>query len=89
MMTFEGNQIQGAENIVNKFKSLGQVSYSTKTVEVQPSVNENALLIFVTGACKIGGDNPLHYTQLFQLVSNAPGQYYVHNTFFRLNYGML
>jgi hypothetical protein len=48
----------------------------------------SALVIFVTGSIQIGGDNPLHFCEFFQLVSTGPGQYYVHNDVFRLNYGL-
>jgi hypothetical protein len=53
----------------------------------QMSTNPNALLIFVTGQLKIQQDNPLHFSQVFQLVATGPGQYYVHNEIFRLVYG--
>ena len=88
MLTFESNQVQGGAAIVAKYKSVGPVQHSVKSMDVQPSNNPNAMLIFVTGTIKIGGDNPLHFCEMFQLVSTAPGQYYVHNDIFRLNYGL-
>jgi hypothetical protein len=59
-----------------------------KSMDMQPSNNPSALVIFVTGSIQIGGDNPLHFCEFFQLVSTGPGQYYVHNDVFRLNYGL-
>jgi hypothetical protein len=58
------------------------------TKEVQMSVNASSMLIFVTGKLIIGGPtgNPLLFSQCFQLVAVGPGQYYVHNDFFRLIY---
>uniref|UniRef100_A0A7S1UZF9 Nuclear transport factor 2 n=1 Tax=Grammatophora oceanica TaxID=210454 RepID=A0A7S1UZF9_9STRA len=88
MMTFEGAQLQGADNIVAKLQSIGQVQHDIKSTDVQPSNDPNAILIFVTGAVKIGGDNPLHYCEMFQLIATAPGQYVIHNNVFRLNYGL-
>ena len=88
MLTFEGQQVQGSANIIDKLKSVGQVKHSVKTTDIQPSANPNAIVIFVTGAIQIGGDNPLHFCQFFHLVGTAPGQYYVHNCVFRLNYGL-
>ena len=89
MLTFEGNQIQGSQQIMAKLKSFGQVKHTVKGMDVQPSVNgANAILIFVTGVVQIGGGNPLHFCEMFQLVSTAPGAYYVHNDVFRLNYGL-
>ena len=88
MMTFEGQQFQGAQAIVQKLASVGQVSHQIKSTDVQPSTSDSAILIFVTGSIAIGGDNPLHFCEFFQLVSTGPGQYYVHNDIFRLNYGL-
>ena len=88
MLTFEGQQSQGPQNIVAKLKGIGQVQHTVKSTDVQPSATDNAILIFVTGAVKIGSDNPLHFCQVFQLVSTSPGNYYVHNSIFRLNYGL-
>mmetsp|Transcript_10881 Transcript_10881/g.19541 ORF Transcript_10881/g.19541 Transcript_10881/m.19541 type:complete len:122 (-) Transcript_10881:926-1291(-) len=88
MLTFEGQQVQGSANIINKLKSVGQVKHSVKTTDIQPSANPNAIVIFVTGAVQIGGDNPLHFCEFFHLVGTGPGQYYVHNDVFRLNYGL-
>jgi hypothetical protein len=88
MLTFEGQQVQGAQSIVEKLKSVGQVSHQVKSMDVQPSNSSTALIIFVTGSVQIGGDNPLHFCEFFHLVSSGPGQYYVHNDVFRLNYGL-
>jgi len=88
MLTFEGTQMQGSANIMAKFKGVGAVKHSVKTMDVQPSANPNSIVIFVTGAIQIGGDNPLHFCEFFHLVSTGPGQYYVHNDVFRLNYGL-
>jgi hypothetical protein len=88
MMTFEGNQVQGTEAIMGKLRSVGTVTHQVKSMDVQPSSSASAILIFVTGSIQIGGDNPLHFCEMFQLVSSGPGQYYVHNDVFRLNYGL-
>ena len=88
MLTFEGQQLLGGEAILGKLKSAGPVSHSVKSVDVQPSSNPNAIIVFVTGQIKIGGDNPLHFCEMFQLCSSGQRNYYVHNDVFRLNYGL-
>ena len=88
MMTFEGTQLGGAEAIVGKLRSVGQVRHTVTSLDVQPTVMQNQIAIFVTGHIQIGGDNPLHFSEMFLLVSTEPGQYYVHNDVFRLNYGL-
>jgi hypothetical protein len=88
MMTFEGSPFQGAEAIIQKFLSIGQVTHTVKSTDVQPSNDPNSILIFVTGSVKIDDENPLHFCELFQLVGTVPGEYYVRNDIFRLNYGL-
>ena len=88
MLTFEGQQFQGAQNIIGKLKGVGKVQHTVKSMDVQPSKDSSALVIFVTGSVQIDGGNPLHFCEFFQLVSTGPGQYYVHNDVFRLNYGL-
>ena len=88
MMSFEGQQFQGPGDIVQKLASVGAVKHTVKSRDLQPTFSENALVIFVTGTVSISGDNPVHYSELFILVSTAPQQYYVHNCIFRLNYGL-
>mmetsp|Transcript_5855 Transcript_5855/g.15881 ORF Transcript_5855/g.15881 Transcript_5855/m.15881 type:complete len:122 (-) Transcript_5855:786-1151(-) len=88
MMTFEGQQFQGPQNIIGKFKTIGPVKHTVKSMDVQPGNTGESLVIFVTGSIQIGGDNPLHFCEFFCLVSTGPGQYYVHNDVFRLNYGL-
>ena len=87
-MTFEGQQHQGPDAIVNKLSSVGAVRHVVKSTDFQPTFSENALVIFVTGTIQIDGGNPLHFSELFILYSTAPQQYYVHNSIFRLNYGL-
>lgn len=88
MLTFEGTQLLGAQPIIEKLKSVGPVKHVVKSFDVQPSSNPNAIIVFVTGSIQIGGDNPLHFCEMFQLCSTGPGNYYVHNDVFRLNYGL-
>lgn len=88
MMTFEGQQIGGTQGIMDKLRGVGQVHHVVKSIDVQPSTSDQAIILFVTGTIKIGGDNPLHFCEMFQLCAHAPGQYYVHNDVFRLNYGL-
>lgn len=87
-MTFEGEQVGGTQGIMEKLQKIGKVSHIVKSVDVQPSTTPEAIIVFVTGSIQIGGDNALHYCEMFQLCAHAPGQYYVHNDVFRLNYGL-
>lgn len=73
MLTFEGEQVMGSEAIVQKFSKIGKVQHDVKSMDVQPSQNPSAIIIFVTGSVRIDGGNPLHFCEVFQLVSTGPG----------------
>lgn len=88
MMTFEGAQFLGPQNIIEKLQGLGQVKHEPKNRDVQPGVAPNTILIQVSGTVNIGGPNPVAFIETIQLNATAPGQYYVHNTMFRLMYAL-
>jgi Nuclear transport factor 2 (NTF2) domain len=88
MCTFEGQQFQGADNIIEIFQQAGPAAYQVKSTDVQPSTTPNTIAIVTTGLVTIGGEgNPLLFSEFFQLVNMSPNQYYVHNQVFRLMYG--
>jgi hypothetical protein len=53
MLSFEGQQFQGPAAIVEKLKSVGQVKHEVKSLDVQPSSSQSAIIIFVTGAIRV------------------------------------
>ena len=73
MLTFEGEQFKGSQAIVEKLTKVGRVQHDVKSMDVQPSQNPSAIIIFVTGTLRIDGGNPLHFCEVFQLVSTGPG----------------
>lgn len=88
MLTFEGKQFQGPQAIIAELIKVGRATYKTLTVDIQPSTDPNSMLIFCTGTVAVAGtENALNFAETFQLCSSGPGQYYVHNCIFRLNYG--
>ncbi|KAJ2043292.1 Nuclear transport factor 2 [Coemansia sp. RSA 455] len=88
MMSWEGTQMQGAKNIVEKLVSLPftRVAHKVTTIDTQPSLpNVNAVVIAVTGQLLVDDETkPQQYTQLFQLVED--GGFFIYNDIFRLNY---
>ena len=66
---------------------LGKLTHDVEglTKDVQMSVTDSAMLVFVTGKLRLEGGNPLLFSHVFQLVATGPGQYYVHNEIFRLH----
>ena len=87
MLTFEGEQYQGVENILQKFASFGNVTHAIKSFDAQPSV-DNGILAFVSGDLIIEGqENPLKFAEVFQLRPGGSAGYFCLNDMFRLNYG--
>ncbi|KAL2343471.1 hypothetical protein Fmac_004756 [Flemingia macrophylla] len=58
MLTFEGQKIQGAANIVAKLTSLPfqQCHHSISTVDCQPSGANAGMLVFVSGNLQLAGE---------------------------------
>ncbi|ESQ34132.1 hypothetical protein EUTSA_v10008965mg [Eutrema salsugineum] len=89
MLTFEGQKIQGSQNIVAKLTSLPfqQCKHNITTVDCQPSGPAGGMVVFVSGNLQLAGEqHALKFSQMFHLMPTAQGSYYVHNDIFRLNY---
>lgn len=87
MLTFEGTQVTGPQAICDRFAQGGKVQHKVQSMDVQPSVNNSAMIIHVTGILSIEGNPPLHFSETVQLVSTGGNNFYVHNALFRLIYG--
>lgn len=85
-LTFEGTVIQGPDAIVQKFQTLGKVQHDIPrlTKDIQIGMADGALLIMITGQLIVDGNAPLLFAQTFQLGSNGPGNFYIHNEVHRL-----
>ena len=64
MLSFEGQQFMGSENIIQKLTQIGKVQHDIKSMDVQPGQNPQAIIIFVTGTVRIDGGNPLHFCEV-------------------------
>jgi hypothetical protein len=90
ILTFEGEQHVGAQAIALKLQQLPfqTVQHTPMTMDVQPSINQSCILIFVNGTLKVDNEaNQLKFSQVFQLVSSGGSNFYVKNDMFRINVG--
>mmetsp|Transcript_88062 Transcript_88062/g.152559 ORF Transcript_88062/g.152559 Transcript_88062/m.152559 type:complete len:126 (+) Transcript_88062:45-422(+) len=88
MLSFEGEQVQGAANIAQKYVSLqfSKVRHELVKCDCQPSPANNGILIFATGNIFVNdGPNPLKFSQVFQLCQAPTGAYFCQNDLFRLS----
>eukprot|EP01094_Clydonella_sp_ATCC50884_P008958 TRINITY_DN18495_c0_g1_i1.p2 TRINITY_DN18495_c0_g1~~TRINITY_DN18495_c0_g1_i1.p2 ORF type:complete len:145 (+),score=37.08 TRINITY_DN18495_c0_g1_i1:60-437(+) len=91
MLTFEGAQIKGAPDIVEKLVHLPfeQIRHEKTSLDVQPCPGGGAL-VFVNGhLITEGQEHPLAFAQVFTLmpIEGEPGRFFVLNDLFRLCYG--
>ncbi|KAF4655404.1 Nuclear transport factor 2 [Perkinsus olseni] len=90
MLTFEGEQFQGATNIVQKLVSLPflKVQHQVIKADCQPNPSNNGVVVFVTGNLMVDDNqNPLKFGQVFHLAPSPSGGIYCLNDMFRLNIG--
>mmetsp|Transcript_18237 Transcript_18237/g.29968 ORF Transcript_18237/g.29968 Transcript_18237/m.29968 type:complete len:94 (-) Transcript_18237:324-605(-) len=93
MLTFEGQQFQGAQAILQKLTGLpfAKVQHQVITIDSQPSPAQNSptgVLVFVSGTLLVeGSEQPLKFSQVFNLMPLPTGGYFCFNDMFRLNYG--
>lgn len=82
MLTFENDQIQGAQAIVTKLAGLSfkKVVHRVSTLDAQPSSPEGGgVIVMVTGELMIDEEqNPQRYSQVFHLLPEG-GSFYVLN----------
>lgn len=89
MMTFETNQVQGSQAIVEKLTTLPfqKVQHEIATLDAQPGTPGNRdVIVMVTGRLLIDNEQtPQRYSQVFHLVPEGE-TYFVYNDIFRLVY---
>ncbi|KAL9008553.1 MAG: hypothetical protein Q9173_006335 [Seirophora scorigena] len=90
MLTFESSPVQGTSGIVEKLVSLPfqKIKHQVKTLDAQPSNEQGGIIVMVTGALLVDEEErAMNYTQVFQLLPDGAGSYFVFNDMFKLIYG--
>ncbi|KAI4228789.1 MAG: hypothetical protein L6R36_001389 [Xanthoria steineri] len=78
-----------------------KVKHQVQTLDAQPSSGEGGIIVMVTGALVVRTpvllsayafrvdeeERPMNYTQVFQLLPDGAGSYFVFNDMFKLIYG--
>ena len=82
LLTFEGEQFQGASSIVNKLVSLPfqKIKHELVRADCQPNPQNNGVIGFVDDS-----QAPLMFAQVFHLAPNPSGGFFCLNDMFRLN----
>lgn len=67
MLSFEGQKLQGSEDISAKLNALpfGQCRHAISTIDSQPSSFSGGIIVFVSGSIQLlGEDYPLRFSQV-------------------------
>jgi len=86
MLSFEGEQFLGVEQIMGKLGGMPSIKHKITTFDAQPTLN-NGIIAFVSGDLVIDDGQPVKFAQTFHLAVGGSAGYYCHNDLFRLNYG--
>mmetsp|Transcript_11460 Transcript_11460/g.14415 ORF Transcript_11460/g.14415 Transcript_11460/m.14415 type:complete len:91 (-) Transcript_11460:116-388(-) len=90
MLSYEGEQFLGRQQIMDKQSQLPNLTYdaASAVADYQPSL-DGAIFVLVSGCLFIDGNQeaPLRFTQTFLLKQGGEAGYYVHNEIFRLSLG--
>ncbi|KAI7745162.1 hypothetical protein M8C21_031608 [Ambrosia artemisiifolia] len=90
MLTFEGQKLQGVDDICSKINQLpfDKCHHLISTIDAQPSSFAGGVVVFVSGSLRLTcEEHPLRFSQMFHLIPTSQGSFYVQNDIFRLNYG--
>ncbi len=80
MLTYDGEQYLGAEQIATKLATLPKVRHQVTTADVQPTAN--GMLCFICGDLFVDDSpNSLKFSQVFNIVPSPTGGYYCINFF--------
>lgn len=87
MMTFEGEQFQGAQTILQKLSSLGFQTVQHRVVkhDYQPNPTCGGVFAFVTGDLVVNGSQNIKFAETFHITPSATGGFVLSNIIFRLN----
>lgn len=75
--------------LLTVFQNLpfNKVVHQVSTLDAQPSNESGGIMVMVTGALLVDEEQrPMNYSQVFQLIPDGSGSYYVFNDVFRLIY---
>lgn len=85
-MTYTGSHFKGLKDIAEKIESFGfeSIQYQNMTSDVQEGPIPGSMLVFVSGHLMMDGSEQFRFSQIFNIVPNGSGGYYIHNDIFSI-----
>ena len=83
-MTYTGTTHTGLKDISEKIESLSfdKIEYAQMNSDVQSGPIPDSLIVFVTGYLCMDGSDQFRFAQVFNLLPNGSGGFYIHNDIF-------
>ena len=85
LMTWVGEQMQGATAIMGRMQTLSfqKIAFKPEDIDCHPSLS-GGVIVVVNGECHLDEErHPLRYNDVFHLAQDASG-WYISNQFFRI-----
>lgn len=84
LMTYTGSGYRGLKDISEKVESFGfeKIEYQNMNSDVQEGPVPGSILVLVNGYLQMDGSDQFRFSQLFNIIPNGSGGYYIHNDIF-------
>ncbi len=84
LMTYTGSSYRGLKDISEKVESFGfeKIEYQNMNSDVQEGPVPGSILVLVNGYLQMDGSDQFRFSQLFNIIPNGSGGYYIHNDIF-------
>lgn len=83
-MTYTGTKHTGLKQIAEKIESLSfdKIEYANMSSDVQDGPVQGSIVVFVNGYLCMDGADQFRFAQIFNILPNGNGGYYIHNDIF-------
>lgn len=84
VLTYTGSSYRGLKEITEKVESFGfeKIEYQNMNSDVQEGPVPGSILVLVNGWLQMDGSDQFRFSQLFNILPNGSGGYYIHNDIF-------
>jgi hypothetical protein len=85
-MTYTGTSYRGLKDISEKIESFGfeKIEYKITSSDIQEGPINGSILVFVNGYLQMDGSEQFRFAQIFNIIPNGSGGYYIHNDIFTI-----
>lgn len=84
VLTYTGSSYRGLKDIAEKVESFGfeKIEYQNMNSDIQEGPIPGSILVLVNGWLQMDGSDQFRFSQLFNILPNGSGGYYIHNDIF-------